>query len=131
MRHAKGSFRVSGMKDDLYEQLPGGGKLTRASGEQAYTGDIDGHGTVQWLMSYRGDGTAHFVGIWHVTASIDGRKGSFIAESVGEFDGAASSGSLSILEGLADGELSGLRGKGTFKAPGGADASYDLEYEIG
>jgi len=24
-----------------------------------------------------------------------------------------------------------LRGTGTFKAPGGADASYDLDYEIG
>jgi hypothetical protein len=119
------------MKDDPFEQLPGGGKLTRASGEQAYTGDIEGRGQVQWLMSYRGDGTAHFVGIWHVTASIEGRKGSFIAESVGEFDGSASSGSLSILEGFADGELSGLRGTGTFKAPGGADASYELDYEMG
>lgn len=130
MRHAKGSFRVSGMKDDPYEQLPGGGKLTRASGEQAYTGDIDGHGQVQWLMSYRGDGTAHFVGIWHVAASIDGRTGSFIAESIGDFDGEASTGSMSILEGLADGELRGLRGTGTFNAPGGADATYDLDYEI-
>jgi hypothetical protein len=119
------------MKDDPLEQLPGGGKLTRASGEQAYTGDIEGRGQVQWLMSYRGDGTAHFVGIWHVTASIDGRKGSFIAECVGEFDGSASSGSLSILEAFADGELSGLRGTGTFKAPGGADASYELDYEMG
>ena len=118
------------MKDDPYEQLPGGGKLTRASGEQAYTGDIEGRGQVQWLMSYRRDGTAHFVGIWHVTASIEGRKGSFIAESVGEFDGAASSGSLTILEGLADGELSGLRGSGTFTAPGGAETTYDLDYEL-
>jgi uncharacterized protein DUF3224 len=130
MGHAKGAFKVSGMKDEPYEGLPGGGKLTRATGEQAYSGDIDGRGQVRWLMAYRPDGTAHFVGIWHVTATIDGRKGSFIAESVGEFDGSASNGSLTVLEGLADGELSGLRGQGTFNAPGGADATYDLDYEV-
>jgi hypothetical protein len=129
MRHAKGAFKVSGMKDEPYEELAGGRKLTRATGDQAYTGDIEGNGTVQWLMSYRADGTAHFVGIWHVTGSIDGRKGSFVAESVGEFDGKASHGKLTILDGLADGELDGIRGQGTFTAPGGADATYDIDYE--
>jgi hypothetical protein len=130
MQHATGTFRVSSMKEDPYEELAGGGKLTRASGDQAYEGDIVGRGAVQWLMSYRGDGTAHFVGIWHLTASIDGRSGAFVIESTGEFDGKASSGSWSVLDGLGDGDLRGLRGTGTFRAPGGADATYDLEYEI-
>ena len=75
MQHATGTFHVSGMKEEPYQELAGDGKLTRASGEQAYQGDIDGTGAVQWLMSYRGDGTAHFVGVWRLTASIDGRSG--------------------------------------------------------
>jgi hypothetical protein len=132
MAHATGSFKVSAMKEDPYEDLVAdGAKLTRASGEQAYSGDIEGRGTVQWLMSYRGDGTAHFLGIWHITASVDGHDGSFVVESVGEFDGKASSGSWSVLEGLGDGALKGLRGSGTFQAPGGADATYELDYELG
>jgi hypothetical protein len=130
MRHAAGSFKVSAMHEDPYEELGGGAKLTRASGEQAYEGDITGRGTVQWLMSYRGDRTAHFVGIWHITASIDGRDGSFVVESVGEFDGKASSGSWSVLDGLGRGDLEGIRGTGTFRAPGGADATYELDYEL-
>ena len=130
MHHAKGSFRVSNMKDEPYDELPGGGKLTRATGEQTYSGDIEGRGTVQWLMSYRTDKTAHFVGIWHLTGSIGGKTGEFIVESIGEFDGKASTGSWSVLEGLGQGELLGLRGSGTFRAPGGADATYDLDYEI-
>ena len=130
IQHATGSFRVSDMKDDPYEELGDGAKLTRASGQQAYHGDIEGHGTVQWLMSYRADGTAHFVGIWHVTGALDGRKGSFVIESIGEFDGKSSSGTWTILEGLADGDLEGLRGSGSFRAPGGADATYQLDYEL-
>jgi hypothetical protein len=130
MQHATGSFRVSGMKEDPYQELADGGKLTRASGDQTYEGDIVGRGTVQWLMSYRADGTAHFVGIWRLTATIDGRAGTFVLESTGEFDGKASTGSWSVLDGLGDGDLRGLRGRGTFRAPGGADATYDLEYEI-
>jgi hypothetical protein len=118
------------MNEDPYEQLDGGGKLTRASGEQTYTGDIEGRGTVQWLMSYRPDGTAHFLGIWHLTASIDGRDGSAVIESVGEFDGKASTGTWTVVEGLGGGGLMDLRGSGTFRAPGGADASYELEYEF-
>jgi len=131
MQHATGTFHVSGMKEEPYQELAGDGKLTRASGEQAYQGDIDGTGAVQWLMSYRGDGTAHFVGVWRLTASIDGHSGTFVLESIGEFDGTASSGTLSVLEGLGDGDLRNLRGSGTFRAPGGADARYDLDYEIG
>jgi hypothetical protein len=118
------------MKDETYDHLSGGGKLSRAAGDQTYSGDIEGHGTVQWLMSYRADGTAHFVGIWHLTGSIGGRTGEFIVESIGEFDGKASTGSWSVLEGLGRGALVGLRGSGTFRAPGGADATYDLDYEI-
>lgn len=131
MRHAAGSFTVSAMQEDPYEELGGGAKLTRASGEQTYEGDITGRGMVQWLMSYRGDGTAHFVGIWHITASIDGKDGSFVVESLGEFDGKASSGSWSVLDGLGRGDLEGIHGTGAFRAPGGADATYDLDYEFG
>jgi hypothetical protein len=129
-RHATGSFKVSGMKDEPYDELDGGRKLTRATGDQAYTGDITGHGAVQWLMAYRGDGTARFLGLWHVTGSIGGRNGSFVMECVGDFDGKASEGALSILDPLGTGDLTGMHGSGTFRAPGGSDATYELDYEL-
>jgi hypothetical protein len=130
MQHASGTFKVSGMNEEPYKELESGGKLTRATGDQVYEGDIGGTGDVQWLMSYRGDGTAHFVGIWRITGSIDGRSGSFVVESTGEFDGKASAGSLSVVEGLGEGRLEGIRGSGSFRAPGGADATYELDYQI-
>jgi hypothetical protein len=130
MPRAAGSFRVSDMAEDPYKQLADGAKLTRASGAQEFSGDIEGRGTVQWLMSYRPDGTAHFLGIWHVTGSLDGREGSFAIESIGEFDGERSRGTWSIVDGLGGGDLGGLRGSGSFTAPGGADATYELDYEL-
>jgi len=130
MPHATGSFRVSDMEEDPYKQLADGAKLTHASGAQAFHGDLEGRGTVQWLMSYRPDGTAHFVGIWHVTGSVDGHDGSFAIESIGEFDGQRSRGTWAIVDGLGEGDLAGLSGSGSFTAPGGADATYELDYEL-
>ncbi len=130
MQHASGTFHVSNMKDETYQELGNGRKLTRATGDQAYDGDIGGTGDVQWLMTYRADGTAHFVGIWRISGSIDGRSGSFVVESTGEFDGKASAGTLAVLEGLGEGELADIRGSGSFRAPGGADATYELDYQI-
>ena len=52
------------------------------------------------------------------------------SNSTGEFDGKASAGSLSVVEGLGEGDLEGIRGSGSFRAPGGADATYELDYQI-
>lgn len=38
-------------------------KLTRASVTKNFTGDIEGEGRVKYLMMYRGDGSAAFVGL--------------------------------------------------------------------
>jgi len=75
MTKTRGRFQVTSMHEDTYEELAAGAKLTRAWGEQAFDGDLEGDGTVQWLMSYRRDGTARFVGLWHVTGVVGGRKG--------------------------------------------------------
>ena len=70
----------------------GGGKLTAPSVTQTFTGDVEGDGAVQWLMSYRKDGTADFVGLQRVRGSIGGRTGTFVMETIGEFDGKVAAG---------------------------------------
>jgi hypothetical protein len=131
MSRARGTFKVTSMNEDPYEELDGGGKLTRAWGGQAFSGDIEGDGTVQWLMSYRGDSTARFVGLWHVTGAVGGRKGSFVMESQGDFDGAASKATWTVVAGSGTDDLEGLRGSGRFEASRGTEADYELEYELG
>ena len=127
---AEGSFTVTSWDEDAYEQLDGGGKLTRASVRQTFAGGIDGDGAVQWLMAYRPDGTAHFVGLQRVTGSIGGRSGSFVLETAGEFDGEAASGPWSIVAGSGSGDLHGIRGTGRFHAPRGPEATFELDYDL-
>jgi hypothetical protein len=129
MTHATGTFEVTSWNENTYEELDGGGKLTQASVEQRFSGDVDGDGAVQWLMAYGPDGTARFVGIQRVTGSIGGREGCFVMETTGDFDGGVATGEWTIVS--AEGELEGLKGTGRFSAPKGPTASVELDYELG
>jgi hypothetical protein len=130
MPTATGSFEVKHWNEAAYEELDDGAKLTRAEVEQSFTGDVAGEGAAQWLMSYRKDGTAHFVGLQRVTGVIGDRKGSFVLETVGEFDGAEARWSATVIGGSGTGDLEDLRGSGSFRAPHGSTAEFELEYEL-
>jgi hypothetical protein len=129
MTKAQGSFAVTSWDEETYEEVDGG-KLTRASVTQTFTGDVDGEGAVQWLMSYRRDGTAHFVGLQRIRGTIGGRSGSFVIETIGDFDGEVASGTWSVVPGAGSAALEQLRGAGSFEAPLGSKASFQLEYEL-
>ena len=129
MTEARGSFDVTSWNEETYEELDDGGKLTRAVVEQTFTGDIEGDGAVQWLMAYRSDGTAHFVGLQRVRGSIDGRSGTLLMETSGGFDGTEASGSWTVVAGTGD--FQGLRGTGGFRAPHGSHATWELDVERG
>jgi hypothetical protein len=129
----KGKFAVASWNEDTYDDravVGEGAKLTRASVGQTYSGDIDGNGTAEWLMSYRADGTAHFVGLQTIGGTVGGRTGSFVLDSIGEFDGSTASGELSVVEGSGAGALAGVTGKGRFTAPMGGEPTWELTLDL-
>jgi Protein of unknown function (DUF3224) len=128
MVKATGSFELASWDEETYEDLEDGGKLTRASVTQSFTGDIEGDGAVQWLMAYRPDGTAHFVGLQRVRGAIGDRKGAFVLETIGDFDGKLATWRATVVPGSASGDLQGLTGSGDFGAPHGPKATFELEY---
>jgi hypothetical protein len=131
MTAATGKFKVEGWKENAYLEEEGGRKLTRASVEQTFSGDVEGEGSVQWLMYYRPDQTADFVGLQRVEGRVGDRSGSFVLQSNGAFDGKAAVGKLTVVPGSGTGELSGITGEGSFIAPlGGGEATVSLEYEL-
>jgi Protein of unknown function (DUF3224) len=130
MTNANGSFELASWEEDTYEELEDGGKLTRASVTQAFNGDVVGDGAVQWLMCYRNDGTAHFVGLQLVRGVIDQRKGSFVLETSGDFDGKQATWTGSVIPGSGSGELESIRGTATFGAPMGSKADFAFDYEF-
>jgi single-stranded DNA-binding protein len=131
MSNATGTFEVTSGSEDPYHEVEGGVKLTRAIGTQRFVGEIQGEGAVDWLMCYLPDKTATFVGLQRVEGSVGGRSGSFVMESVGVHDGKRSTATWSIVAGSGTGELAGINGRGSFDAPSGPSATYELEYRLG
>jgi hypothetical protein len=127
---ATGTFEVKSWDEHPYLEIEDGGKLTRASVTQSFTGDIEGEGAVEWLMCYRKDGTADFVGLQRVVGRIGDRSGSFVLQNTGTFDGKQAKGPWSVVPGSGTGNLRGLRGKGEFGAPHGPKASFTLDYDF-
>jgi len=127
---ASGTFKVSSMEEDTYQVLEHGGKLTRARGDQQFDGDIQGTGRVEWLMCYRSDGTARFVGHQLMKCSIGECTGTFVIEADGEFTGSTSKGDWRIVPGTGTGDLAGIDGDGGFAAEHGPDATYHLNLTL-
>jgi Protein of unknown function (DUF3224) len=130
MHKATGSFEVLTAGEEPIAELEGGIKLTRASGTQTFTGDIAGDGSVDWLMLYRGDTSAHLVGLQRITGSVGGRRGSFVIAADGDHDGTSSRIEWVVVAGSGTGELAGIRGSGHLIAPGGRTGTYELGYEL-
>jgi hypothetical protein len=126
--HATGKFKVTS-----WDEKPvhgDGAKVTHASVEQKFSGDIRGEGSVEWLMCYREDETADFVGLQRVAGQVGERSGSFVLQTVGSFDGSEAKGDWKVVPGSGSGELQGLSGEGGFSAPLGSEGTIMLDYEV-
>lgn len=129
MSKINGSFQVASWDESPYDEREGR-RLTRASVTQQFEGDIAGEGSAQWLMAYQPNGTARFVGLQLVDGEVAGRRGTFVLETIGEFDGSVARWEAGVVSGSSTGELTELSGHGRFEAPHGSEASYELELEF-
>ena len=128
---AKGTFTVASWKEDTYEELGGDAKLTRARIVQEFTGDLEATGTAELLMCYAADGTATIVGLQRFLGRLGDRKGSFVLQSVGGYDGRDAKSTLTVVPGSGTEGLAGLRGVGSstvgHEPPGVFTLDYDLD----
>ena len=129
--HADATFKIEDWKEEEYDSLGSGRKLSRASVKQAISGDIEGTGSVEWLMAYRLDETADFVGLQQVDGKLGDRSGSFVMQTSGSFDGREAKGELTVVPGSGTGGFGGIRGRGEFSAPIGSEAYVSLDYDLG
>lgn len=128
---ANARFAITSWDEGPYsegEDLP---RLTQASVTKTYTGEIEGDGQVRYLMMYRSDGSATFVGLERVAGRIDGKSGVFVLQRSGVFENGQAKESYSIIPGSATGELRGLRGEGTSSVGHGLEHPFVLNYELG
>jgi hypothetical protein len=111
-----------------YDEPAHGPALTRIHVEESFSGDITGDGVVEFLQAARADGSASFVGIERVTGELSGRRGTFLLQDAGTVQGNVASGDWFVIPGSGTGELTGLGGKGGFRARLGESARVHLDY---
>lgn len=127
---ANARFSIKSWDEKPYSEGKDLPKMTRASVDKTFTGDIDGEGHVEYVMMYRSDGTAAFVGLERITGRIAGRNGSFVLQRTGVFEGGQAKESYSVVTGSGTGELRSLRGEGTSSVGHAADYPFALNYEL-
>jgi len=129
-KRANARFAIKNWDEKPYsegEDLP---KLTRANVTKTFTGDIEGEGHVQYLMMYRQDGSATFVGLERVVGRIGAKSGSFVLQRVGVFENGQAKESYSVIPGSATEDLQGLRGDGSSAVGHGSEHPFTLDYEL-
>ena len=129
-KSANARFAITKWDETPYSEGPELPKLTRASVTKTLTGDIEGEGRVEYLMMYRDDGSATFVGFERIVGRVGGASGSFVLQRTGVFEGGQAKESYSIVPGSATGELRGLQGQGSSAVGHGMEHPFSLDYEM-
>ena len=124
----EGEFNVTDWKEETLAELGPDAKITEAKVTQQFSGGLKGEGSVTWIMCYTSAKSARFVGMQRFTGVLGPRKGGFVMETEGEFDGTTARWRSSIVPDSGTGELAGIGGEGTFEAPHGSKAKWRLEY---
>jgi hypothetical protein len=129
-KSANARFAIKTWDEKPYSEGSDQPKLTRASVSKTYAGDIEGEGQVEYLMMYRSDGSATYVGLERVVGLIGGKNGSFVLQRTGIFESGLAKESYSVIPGSATGDLQGLRGDGNSAVGHGMDHPFTLSYEL-
>ena len=127
---ANARFAIKRWDEKPYHEGQDQPKLTRASVTKSFTGDIEGEGQVEYLMMYRSDGSASFVGLERFVGRIGARAGTFVLQRSGVFEDGQAKESYAVIPGSATGELRGLRGEGHTALGHGTEYPFTLQYEM-
>ena len=127
---ANARFAIKSWDEKPYSEGQDLPRLTRATVMKTFTGDIEGEGHVEYLMMYRSDGSATFVGLERVVGRIAGKTGTFVLQRIGVFENGQAKESYSVIPGSATGELQGLRGEGTSAVGHGMEHPFSLNYDL-
>ena len=123
-------FTITSWNENPYSEGEDRPKLTRAAVTKRFTGDIAGDGHVEYLMMYRSDGSATFVGLERVVGQVAGKAGSFVLHRTGVFENGVATESYFVIPGSGTGELRALRGEGQSAVGHGTEHPLTLNYEL-
>jgi hypothetical protein len=101
------TLEIKAWDEQPYRELDDDRKFTRAEVQLGSNEGIDS-AAFEALMFYRPDGTSSYVSLMQITATFDGKAGSFVLRGSGEYDGTTATGEYQIVDG--EGGLAGISG---------------------
>lgn len=104
--------------------------MTCAHISYLYHGAIEGESIMEYLMSYRPDGTGVYVGLERIAGNIGGREGSFVLQHSGTFQSDGVTGTYLVVPESGTSDVRGLRGEGNLAISGEGPYPFTLDYDL-
>lgn len=126
---AKSQFKIESWEETPFSEDKNGPDLIRATVQQTYTGDIQGEGILEYLITTFNEDFSRFIGFERVTGTIDGHAGSFILNHDGTHEDGVAKSTFTIEPDSGTGELKGIHGNGRFEASH-EECQFTMEYHF-
>ena len=127
---ANATFTIASWDEKPYSEGDSLPRLTRAAVNKRFTGDVEGESHVEYLMMYRADKSATFVGLEQFTGKIDGRSGTFVLQRTCGFEHGRAKETYTVVAGSGTGDLRSLRGHGASSLSHAAEYPFELTYDL-
>ncbi len=120
---AKSTYSVKKWNESAYDEISPGMKMTKASVEYAFTGELEGSAAVEYLMFYshvdekdQHGSSAMYTGLIRFIGTVAGKSGSFVMSDNGKFEGGTALSMIRIADGSGTDALRGISGNGSYRA---------------
>lgn len=128
------TFVPTSWDEKPYAEFGEGRKLTRTSAAFTYTGDLQGEGSVEYLMVYNPDGSGNSIGLERVIGKIGGRAGSFVIQHNSTFTARPATSVKDhwfVVPGSGMDDLQGISAEGEFEmsGPGPYSMAFNHRFE--
>ena len=118
-----GNYTTTKWDEHPYQVIEDRMKLTKASVEFEFTGDIIGTALVEYLMFYTSfdvedmhKSAAQYVGQMRIEGNLKGKSGSFALLDTGTFESGVAKSQITIISGSGTEELFNITGRGSYMA---------------
>jgi hypothetical protein len=133
---ATGNFKPIKWDEKTYDKITADKKLTNATVELAFSGEIKGTARVEWLMFYKHsdekdqhNASATFMGLMRFDGMLNGKRGTFVMDDRGTFDKGMLNGNLTILPDSGTDALAGITGTAKYHS-NASEVAFEIEYEL-
>ena len=133
---ATATFSPTKWDEKPYGTLPKPTRMTKASVEFSFKGEMEGQAQTEFVMFYKEydekdphGSSAVYVGLTRFTGIVGGKAGSFVMEERGTFERGAAKSTSTIVAGSGTGELRDIAGSG-YGISSQKTSEFNLEFAL-